>query len=74
MNQICMSCKFYKIEDEFSGYCKEPRNTASDDKADIHIVKHDDSCEKWKNCGQHYYIRLGWVKAKQKQGADKIPQ
>ena len=74
MNQICMSCKFFKIEDEFSGYCKKISKTADDGKTGKHIVKQDDSCGQWKNCGQQYYIRLGWVKARQKQESDKIRQ
>jgi len=25
-------------------------------------VKTDFSCEQWQDCGQQYYIRLGWIK------------
>ncbi len=25
-------------------------------------VKIDFSCEQWQDCGQQYYIRLGWIK------------
>jgi len=25
-------------------------------------VKADFSCEQWQDCGQQYYIRLGWLK------------
>jgi hypothetical protein len=34
-------------------------------------VKADESCEKWRDAGQTYYIRLGWIKAhaqKESQG------
>lgn len=26
-------------------------------------VDAEDHCEKWINCGQTYYIRLGWIKS-----------
>lgn len=66
MNRTCMSCKYFKIEDEFSGCCRERGQMAGDDKSGRHMVKKDDSCGQWKDCGQLYYIRKGWVKAQQK--------
>jgi hypothetical protein len=30
-------------------------------------VQSEDSCEKWADCGQTYYIRLGWIKNNSKQ-------
>jgi hypothetical protein len=74
MNQICMSCKFFKIEDVFSGCCKEPSKKSGDDKNTLRYVKKDDSCEQWHDCGQQYYIRLGWIKAQQKQANDMLHQ
>jgi hypothetical protein len=26
------------------------------------MVQADSSCEKWTDCGQTYFIRLGWIK------------
>ncbi len=31
-------------------------------------MKHEDVCSRWKNSGQQYYIRVGWLKSvKEKQ-------
>jgi len=34
-------------------------------------VATDYSCEQWQDCGQQYYIRLGWIKGQaKKEGPD----
>lgn len=36
-------------------------------------MKHDDLCERWKDSGQQYYIRVGWLKnAKAKQQPEDV--
>ena len=60
-----MRCKFFKIEDTVSGYCRVNIHETGDKNAPRAIVKQDDSCNKWADCGQNYYIRLGWVKSQE---------
>lgn len=71
MESTCMRCKFYKIEDAMSGYCRVLVRETGDAKAHRPMVKKDDTCEKWVDCGQQYYIRLGWLKS---QSGEKQPQ
>jgi len=74
MKQTCMSCKFYKIDDELSGYCRVEKNKDKNDTVQREMVRQDHSCRKWIDCGQQYYIRLGWIKAqvkKKKNSADQ---
>ena len=66
MKSICMSCKFFKIEDTHSGYCRVQVRESGNKEAPRPMVKKDDSCEKWQDCGQQYYIRLGWVRSQEK--------
>jgi len=70
MKSTCMNCKYYKIEDELSGYCRVAvsKKTGIDQK-DRPMVRQDNSCGEWKDCGQQYYIRLGWVKAQKNKAA-----
>ena len=36
--------------------------TSGNRKAEKPMVQADSSCEKWIDCGQTYFIRLGWIK------------
>jgi len=63
MKSTCISCKYYKIEDALSGYCRVESRESGDRSAHNPMVRQDDSCRKWLDCGQQYYIRLGWIKA-----------
>lgn len=63
MKRTCMRCKYFKIEDPVSGLCRVPEREPGSSSAARRIVRGDDSCEKWVDCGQQYYIRLGWIKA-----------
>ena len=61
----CLSCKYFRPEDQFTGRCRVDK-----DQIDYHrypIMKHDDLCERWYNAGQQYFIRVGWLKNKQNQ-------
>ncbi|KGO35595.1 MAG: hypothetical protein WBN83_02460 [Desulfoprunum sp.] len=54
----CLHCKYYRLDDIFSGVCRV-------EKMDIYPLKrNEDTCPSWRDCGQQYYIRLGWIKAK----------
>lgn len=74
MESTCMSCKFFKIEDVMSGYCRVQVRETGDKKAPKPMVKQDDTCHKWADCGQQYYIRLGWVRSQETQQGKKPPQ
>jgi len=67
MKSTCMNCKFYKIEDTMSGYCRVKVRETGDKDSPRPMVRQDDFCSKWVDCGQQYYIRLGWVRSQDKQ-------
>lgn len=71
MKMICMSCKYFKIEDPQSGYCRVSDTVAGKMSAPKKMVRAGDTCEKWEDCGQQYYIRLGWIKAYNNREAEK---
>lgn len=58
-----MSCKYFRIEDALRGYCREKKSQNAAESDSRPMVRHDDSCKKWEDCGQQYYIRLGWLRA-----------
>ena len=72
MKSTCMNCKFFKIEDSISGYCKVQIRETGDKNANKPMVQQGDSCDKWTDCGQQYYIRLGWVKSQDKKKEEKL--
>lgn len=74
MKSTCMSCKFFKIEDTMSGYCRiKVRETGGENNPQPMVGK-GDTCASWADCGQQYYIRIGWVKSQQKRGEKKSAQ
>ena len=59
VKRICLSCKHYRLADEISGVCRVDKKTS-----DHYPLKaNEDSCERWHDCGQQYFIRQGWIKA-----------
>lgn len=60
VEKICLSCKFFRLQDPESGICRVDRDTDRDYPQKVK----GDSCSRWLNCGQQYYIRLGWIKGK----------
>lgn len=62
--EICLSCKFFRLTEVDTGICRVVKR----DKVEEYPVKNNnDTCEMWKNCGQQYYIRLGWIKKTSQQ-------
>lgn len=59
IEKMCLNCKKYRLLDTESGIC---RLNKVDDVSQYPKKKNEDSCESWVNCGQQYYIRLGWIK------------
>ncbi len=58
--KICLSCKHFRPIDTLSGKCRVDRSTLP--ASDYPLMGHQDSCAAWKDAGQQYYIRVGWVK------------
>ena len=71
MKSTCINCKYYQIEDEISGYCRITIDgKAVKKKGERPMVRQDHSCEEWRDCGQQYYIRLGWIKSRENKDID----
>ncbi len=66
MKTTCLRCKFFTIIDLENGKCRVLVKETGDKDADCPKVTHDHSCDKWIDAGQHYHIRLGWLKNKKK--------
>ncbi len=62
INTHCLNCKYYKIQDAETGLCRVEVLTAGNRDGQKPRVQADNSCSKWVNCGQGYYVRLGWIK------------
>jgi hypothetical protein len=54
----CLRCKFFRLDNDRSGVCRVDRELAP------HYPCKDteETCSRWHDCGQQYYIRLGWLK------------
>ncbi len=60
MNKVkktCLSCKKFRLIDVDKGLCRLVKKESVDDYPQM---IHTDVCESWIDCGQQYYIRLGW--------------
>ena len=69
VKKICLSCKHYRLVDEMSGLCRVDKGTSKK----YPMKTNEDVCPKWKNCGQQYYIRKGWIKAKKSEPKENSP-
>lgn len=67
MKANCINCKFYKVQDAITGYCRVLIKETGDKKAEQPMVRDLGSCPKWIDCGQQYHIRLGWIKTFKKK-------
>jgi hypothetical protein len=59
--KICLSCKYFRLETVQEGLCRVDKNSDKN----YPSKKKNDGCDRWQNCGQQYYIRLGWIKAEE---------
>ena len=71
MEKNCLNCKFYKVEEEFSGYCRKKSSEDAEGKKIFQMTRADDVCEMWVSGGQQYYIRKGWIEARKKKKLDE---
>ncbi len=61
VKKVCLSCKYFRLTEIDTGIC---RVVKKDRVEEYPVKKNEDSCDLWKNSGQQYYIRLGWIKKK----------
>lgn len=59
VKEVCLSCKHFRLIEVDNGICRVVKKERVEE---YPVKKNDDSCDLWKNCGQQYYIRLGWIK------------
>lgn len=59
--KTCLNCKTFRLEDTQSGVCRVDKTVEHYPMKSI-----DDSCEHWKDAGQQYHIRLGWIEKTKK--------
>ena len=67
MKTQCLSCRYYKIHDAQNGTCRVDNLLKGTRNAEKPTVRADENCERWKDCGQTYYIRLGWIRNLEKE-------
>jgi len=67
MKTHCLSCKYYKIHDALSGSCRVEKLASGKRNTEKPVVKAESRCDKWKDGGQTYYIRLGWIRNLEKK-------
>ncbi|MGB3224734.1 MAG: hypothetical protein WBB23_18165 [Desulforhopalus sp.] len=60
VKKICLSCKYFRLESVDNGICRVDKEIDKN----YPTKGKDDNCVNWKDCGQQYFIRLGWLKAK----------
>lgn len=57
--KICLSCRHFSLQEIDAGVCKVVKGE------DGYPVKAaSGTCDRWLDCGQHYFIRTGWIKAR----------
>jgi predicted RNA-binding protein (virulence factor B family) len=66
MKKDCLHCKLYRLDDISSGVCRLKKDVV------YPLKRNEDCCPSWRDCGQQYYIRLGWIKAR-KEAAKSAP-
>ena len=59
VKKICLNCKYFRLESVDAGICRVMKNSDKN----YPVKKQTDDCVEWQDCGQQYYIRLGWIKA-----------
>ncbi len=61
MKKMCLNCRFYRLIDLASGRCRVDREQLV--AADLPITLHEYCCDRWRDAGQHYHIRRGWLRS-----------
>lgn len=55
----CIRCKFFRMKSSTKGICRVESKKENPDQPSVNTTF---SCEQWQDCGQQYFIRLGWIK------------
>lgn len=58
--RACLSCKHYRPTDEVQGKCRVDKGNI--DPSVYPVMNHEDGCDLWKDAGQQYHIRVGWIR------------
>jgi len=72
-DKICLSCQHYHLVDERQGKCRLDKGRI--EKSEYPVRQHQDACGSWKDGGQQYFIRVGWIKSvreRQGEGSQRI--
>ena len=67
MKTHCLNCKYYQIHDVRSGFCRAQALVHKKKNAEKPLRDIDDHCDDWADCGQTYYIRLGWIRNRENE-------
>ena len=57
--KICLSCRNFSLQETTTGLCKVVKGLAT-----YPVKATEDSCDQWRDCGQQYFIRTGWIKGR----------
>ncbi|HBG18489.1 MAG: hypothetical protein A2X81_19060 [Desulfobacterales bacterium GWB2_56_26] len=64
VKECCLSCKFFRLVDAETGVCRVEKLAGGG-----YPTKQTDArCAKWRDSGQQYFIRVGWIKAQKADG------
>ena len=63
IDRVCLRCKYFRVKNSENGQCKVDKAAVED----LLLKGINDSCERWLDAGQQYYIRLGWMKKQQEK-------
>jgi len=64
----CLSCRHFSLQEIDAGVCKVVKEPAG-----YPVKAIDDACDRWLDCGQHYFIRTGWIKSRlAKETGEKV--
>lgn len=58
----CLNCRFFRPVDDKNGLCRVDKGTI--DQRSYPSKAHEDSCQRWHDCGQQYHIRIGWLNSR----------
>ena len=58
--KICLCCKHFRLESVDAGLCRVDKDIDKN----YPVLDKSGHCRRWSDCGQQYFIRLGWIKAK----------
>lgn len=65
VKEQCLSCKFYHLQATDSGICRVDKGGGG---GEYPSKQPGELCPKWRDSGQQYFIRVGWIKARKAAG------